>query len=60
MSARNSEEDVVNPSKGRSSRSQIFFKIGVHKNFAILTGKHLCWKLFYVNFKPDSNAGVFP
>ena len=32
----------VNPRKGRSSRSQIFFKIGVHKNFANFTGKHLC------------------
>ena len=25
-------------------RWQMFFKIGVLKNFAILTGKHLCWK----------------
>ena len=29
----------------RSSRSQMFFKIGVLKNFATLTGKHLCWPL---------------
>ena len=36
----------VNPRKGRSSRSQIFFKKGVHKNFANFTGKHLCWSLF--------------
>ena len=28
----------------RSSRSSIFSKIGVLKNFAIFTGKHLCWK----------------
>ena len=27
----------------RSSRSQMFFKIGVLKNFSTLTGKHLCW-----------------
>ena len=27
----------------RSSRSLIFFKMGVLKNFANLTGKHLCW-----------------
>ena len=27
----------------RSSRLQIFFKIGVLKNFAIFTGKHLGW-----------------
>ena len=30
----------------RSSRLQILFKIGAPKNFAILTGKHLCWSLF--------------
>ena len=30
----------------KRSRSQIFFKIGVLKNFAILTEKHLCWRLF--------------
>ena len=29
----------------RSSRSQMFFKIGVLKNFATFTGKHLCWSL---------------
>ena len=27
----------------RSSRSEMFFKIGVLRNFAIFTGKHLCW-----------------
>ena len=31
----------------RSSRSQMFFKIGVLKNFANFTGKHLCWSLFF-------------
>ena len=30
----------------RSSCSQMFFKIGVLKNFAILTGKHLLWNNF--------------
>ena len=29
----------------RSSRTQIFFKIGVLRNFTIFTGKHLCWSL---------------
>ena len=33
---------------GRSSRLQMFFKIGVLKNFAIFTGKHLCWNLFLI------------
>ena len=30
----------------RSSRSQMFFKKGVLKMFAIFTGKHLCWSFF--------------
>ena len=29
---------------------QTFFKIGVLKNFAIFTGKHLCWSLFLILF----------
>ena len=32
----------------RSSRSQMFFKIGVLKNLAIFTGKHMCWSLFLI------------
>ena len=52
-----------------SSHLQIFFKIGVFKNFANFTGKHLRWSLFLIKlkaFKPatllkrDSNTGVFP
>ena len=31
------------------SHSQMFFKIGVLKNFA--TGKHLCWSLFLIKLK---------
>ena len=51
-----------------SSRSQKFFKIGVLKNSANFTGKHLCWNLFLIKFqvrrpatllKRDSNLGVF-
>ena len=30
----------------RSSRSQMLFKIGALKNFAIFAGKHPCWSLF--------------
>ena len=30
----------------RSSDMQMFFKTGVIRNFAILTGKHLFWSLF--------------
>ena len=29
----------------------MFFKIGVPKNFAILTGKHLCWSLFLIRLQ---------
>ena len=35
----------------RSSRSQTFFKIGVLKNFANFTGKHLCWSLFLIKWQ---------
>ena len=38
---------VLNSS--RSSRLQMFFKIGVFKSFANFTGKHLCWSLFLKN-----------
>ena len=38
----------VNPRKGRSSRSQMLFKIDVLKNF---TKKHLFWNLFLINYR---------
>ena len=43
-----SEQDLKNTSGPllRSSRSQMFFKIGVLKNFANITGRHLCWSPF--------------
>ena len=56
------------PRKHRSSHLQIFFKIGVLKNFAIFTGKGLCRSLFLIKLqafmsatllKIDFNAGVF-
>ena len=52
----------------RSSRSQMFLKIGVFKNFTIFTGTQLCWSLFLIKllgfrpatlFKRDSQTGVF-
>ena len=52
----------------RSTRSQMFFKIDVLKDFAIFRGKNLCWSLFLVklqDFRPttlsnrDSNRDVF-
>ena len=35
----------------RSSRSQMFFKIGVLGNSANFLGKHLCWSLFLIKFQ---------
>ena len=35
----------------RSSRCQMFFKIGVPKNFVTFTGKHLCWSLFLIKLQ---------
>ena len=52
----------------RSSRLQMFFKIGVLKNFAIFMKKHLSWSLFLTTLqaymsatllKRDSNTVVF-
>ena len=37
---------TYNRNNYRGSRSQIYFKIGIFKNFVILTGKHLFWSLF--------------
>ena len=37
----------VNPRKGGSSRSQVFFKRGVLKSFANFTGKQMCWSLVF-------------
>ena len=51
----------------RSSLSQMFFKIGVLKNFANFIGKHQCWSIFLIKLqawrpatllKRDSNTGA--
>ena len=39
------------------SRSQMFLKTGVLKNFAILTGNHLCWNLFLIKLQPFRPSG---
>ena len=36
----------------KSSHSQLFFKIGVLKHFAIFTGKHLSWNLLLISKTP--------
>ena len=38
----------IHMEKRPKSRSQVFFKTGVLKHFAIFTGKHLCWCLFLI------------
>ena len=52
----------------RSSHKRCSIKKGVLKNFAILTGKHLCWSLFLIKLqawrsatllKRDSSTGIF-
>ena len=35
----------------RSSHSQMFFKIGLRKNFTNFTGKDLCWSLFLITLQ---------
>ena len=50
-----------------SVKKQVFFKRGSLENFAIITGKHLCWGLFLMRLqaikfatilKGDSSTGV--
>ena len=43
----------------RSSRSQVFFKIGVIKNFPIFTGKVLCWSLSLIKMCFPVNIAKF-
>ena len=50
-------EECAIPDKFRSSRLQMFFKIGVLKNFTNFTEKHLSWSSFLI--KIDSKTGVF-
>ena len=41
----------LNPRKGRSSYSQVFFKVGVLKNYTNVTGKHLPGSLIFIKLK---------
>ena len=64
-------QPLANKSMERSNRSQMFFqqmkqmffKLGVLKNFPNFTGKHLCWNLFLIkfltNFIQDTPTQVF-
>ena len=44
----------------RNSRSEIFMKISVLKNFINLTGKHLRWSETCIFFKKRLQHGCFP
>ena len=43
----------------RSSHSHMFFKTGVLKNFAIFTGKHLCFSLFLIELQAFFRSSFF-
>ena len=43
----------------RSSGSQMFFKIGVLKSFAMFTGKHMCWSPFLIKLQAWRPATLF-
>ena len=48
------DDDII-----RSSSSQLFLKISVLKNFAILTGKRLCCGLFLIKLLGFRHATLF-
>ena len=50
------EADTWNSGRGRSSNSQMFFKVGVLKNFVIFTGKQTVLESL---LKTESNTDVF-
>ena len=37
----------------------MFLKIGVLRNFAIITGKHLCWSLLLIKLQALQPATLF-
>ena len=37
--------------KFKRNRSEMFLKIGAFKDFAMFTGKQLCWSLFWVKLQ---------
>ena len=45
--------------KRSNSRSQMFFRTSFLKNFAIFTGKYLCWSLFLIRFQDWRPAFLF-
>ena len=45
--------------KLRSSRSHVFFKKGLLKNFTSFTGKHLCWSLLLIKLQASRASNLF-
>ena len=37
---------------------EVYYKKAVFKNFAMFTGKHLCWSPFFNKVAGESNTGV--
>ena len=56
VSLRAAKNSMLSPLSLKSGRSQIFFKMGVPKNFAIFTVKHLCWSLFLIKLQKACNC----
>ena len=62
MPSYNVDFKPVDPSNGeplkkiKSSRLQMFFKIGCIKSFAILTGKHPCWSHFLITLQASTQV----
>ena len=60
--------DIGVPCWSQKQPPEVFFKRAVLKIFALFTGKHLCWCLFFDKIprlkacsfiKKDTNTGVF-
>ena len=52
-------EPTANKTISWSSRSQLFFKIGLLRNSAIFTIKSLSWNLFSIKFQAQTTIQVF-
>ena len=46
--------------KGLSVGWKVFFKVGLLKNFANFTAKHLCWSLFLIKLQAFRFLNLFP
>ena len=55
--------NLLGPFSGQETQPpEVFHKEAILKNFAVFTGKHLCWSFFFIKpvtlLKRDSNTGV--